>query len=149
MQIGLTQKGVDNYEEVIRLTFAFINKVRKEGPLEYIQKEAEMMGKIGFENSRRASAIQTSRSRASSMAAMPDNMPIEDLFSSPYDYSKFDGPMIQEYMDLMTPDNCYYILQAKQNEKLPDLKSEYYYDTKYSSEKLSAEKLASLATAVP
>jgi secreted Zn-dependent insulinase-like peptidase len=32
ISIGLTEKGVAEYQRVLRIVFAFINKIRDEGP---------------------------------------------------------------------------------------------------------------------
>ena len=48
MDITLTEKGMKQYEEVIRLVFASINKIKQEGPLDYIFKEKQMMSDLSF-----------------------------------------------------------------------------------------------------
>ena len=56
---------------------------------------------------------------------------------------------MQEYLDALTPRNAYYILTTKENANLPDLKTEEYYGTKYTSEKITEEKLKDLETSMP
>ena len=46
--MDLTNKGVRKYEEVVRITFAFINKMRQSGVKDYILHELAVNNKIRF-----------------------------------------------------------------------------------------------------
>ena len=50
ISLGLTPKGVHNWERVLKLTFAFINQVRAEKPQKYIFEEERIMREINFIN---------------------------------------------------------------------------------------------------
>lgn len=43
VDIGLTDKGEDNYNRVLELLFQFINKLKAEGPKRYIFDEKQKM----------------------------------------------------------------------------------------------------------
>jgi Middle or third domain of peptidase_M16 len=71
------------------------------------------------------------------MAMIPHEETIDEIYFRPYAYLDWDPNEIKTYLDLMEPNRCYYILQAKENSKRPDQKQEFYYGTSYTSEKLS------------
>lgn len=41
------------------MIFAFLNKIREEGPLKYIFDEMKVMGEIGFENKTKPTALMS------------------------------------------------------------------------------------------
>lgn len=47
--------------------------------------------------------------------------PIEDLLFAPYDLSEWNPGHIEEYLKLLTPQNCYLTLQAKENANQPNM----------------------------
>jgi len=49
IDITLTKEGVKHHEWVISLVFAFINKLRKEGPQEYIFNELKSISELLFD----------------------------------------------------------------------------------------------------
>ena len=46
IEISLTQKGVDNYEDVIRMTFSHINKFKEKGAQDHYIQLRSVMGDI-------------------------------------------------------------------------------------------------------
>lgn len=48
ISVSLTEKGVSQWEDVIRMTFSFINQIRADGPQEYIYNEKKIMKEIHF-----------------------------------------------------------------------------------------------------
>ena len=66
---NLTDRGVEKWEEVVRLTFAFINKMRKSGVKTYIMHELKTMNRIGFDFTGRKPALATSSSLALALSA--------------------------------------------------------------------------------
>ena len=87
MTMNLTSKGVEQYEEVIRLTFAFINKMREAGVQDYIMHELKIMSDIGFSFSGKKGALQTSNNLALNLRLWrgPENgdCEIEDIIRKP------------------------------------------------------------------
>ena len=62
--MNLTNKGVEQHEEVIRLTFAFINKMREQGVMDYMLQELKIMNQIGFSFLSKKGVLMTSQSLA-------------------------------------------------------------------------------------
>ena len=61
MRLSLTEKGDANHKEVIRLVFAFINKIKKVDLVEYFFHENKTMKKIDFDNQTRSDALITAK----------------------------------------------------------------------------------------
>lgn len=61
MRLSLTEKGDANHKEVIRLVFAFINKIKNMDLVEYFFRENKTMGQIAFDNQTRSDASATAK----------------------------------------------------------------------------------------
>ena len=48
LDITLTEKGMRQYEDVIRLVFAMINKIKQEGPQDHTLREMQIMSDLRF-----------------------------------------------------------------------------------------------------
>lgn len=59
IRIGLTQKGDENLDKVIRLVFGFINRLKSEPARAYVFDEVFAMKTINFDNKTRKSAMST------------------------------------------------------------------------------------------
>jgi insulysin len=147
ISIGLTEKGVANYDEILRIFFAYLNEIRREGPKSYVFEENKITHEINFQNQTKPGALQSAKYGAQSMAQLSPNEAIEDLYFRPYAYEEWNPNEIKAYLDLLQPDNCYYILQAKENAKRPDQRKEFYYGTSYTSQKFDKDFCSALAHA--
>ena len=107
LSITLTEKGMAQYEEVIRLIFAQINKMKEEGPQQHIFDEEMKMSKINFDYLIAKSSVKTSNSYAKRLNSWtrPENgdCKIEDILYKPYAYTKFRKEEIMQYLNLLTP----------------------------------------------
>lgn len=90
IQISLTDKGVKNWEEILKLIFAFVNQIKQDGPLEYIFLEKKIMAEINFNNMQKSAAIDLAQSKALAMTYFGREKPIEDILFAPYDLSVWD-----------------------------------------------------------
>ena len=73
-------------------------------------------------------------------AKMGNDCKIEDILYKQY-AARGPAEKVIEYINLLTPDNCYIIHRNKAYENLPDLKTEPIYNAKYSLRKIEEEKL--------
>jgi secreted Zn-dependent insulinase-like peptidase len=101
------------------------------------------MASIAFDNLTRANVLLTSK--AKQLSGLHESVPIEELLTKDVLFHEFKADQIQEYLNLLTPENAYYIVKTKENATLPDLKTEYYYGTLYASARLDAAYLSKLA----
>ena len=56
--INLTQKGIENIDEIIRIVFAYIHKLKEQGPQQYSFDELKKIHAIAFENKKRNTALE-------------------------------------------------------------------------------------------
>lgn len=50
MDIKLTKKGLENYEKVINIVFAYLKMMREKGAQKYIFDETKTVNHLKFEN---------------------------------------------------------------------------------------------------
>ncbi len=62
-----------------------------------------MMSEISFNNKTKPNAIQSAKYGAQSMAMIPADESIDDLYFRPYAYLDWDPNEIKAYLDLMNP----------------------------------------------
>ena len=70
------------------------------------------MSRIWFDNEVRASALNTSNSLCNALAEVRSRFPIEEIIRQPSTLSEYNPDLINEYLALLTPQNCYYTLTA-------------------------------------
>eukprot|EP00347_Sterkiella_histriomuscorum_P004511 403360183 len=150
VDVGLTDKGEDQYERVLEILFQFINKLRQEGPKKYIFDEKQQMHQIDFDYKTKSSALNYAQSLAGRMLNIEDDAEIPDMLWRPYAYERWSPEEIQSRLELMTPQNCFVIFQSKKNEKEGDkLQKEKWYGTPYTIEKIEDQILGELAKKLP
>ena len=67
VKIGLTKKGLANYEKVIQAVFKYAQRLVEVGPQEFVFKECQTIGEIKFDYADKGSAINYCVSLASRM----------------------------------------------------------------------------------
>jgi len=146
--MGLTEKGVDHYQDIIRLVFAFINKLKSSGPPpEYIFNEKKTMAKINYDYKTRSKAILHSRTMASMLrdwqGCAPNyaeyEAPIEDIFTKSHQYNTFSPDLISDILNKFKPEECFIIftsLKNKETEPADKIEIEPIYTTEFLRIKL-------------
>ena len=67
--MALTEKGVGQKDDVIRLIFALLNRMKEGmGPLKYIHEERRQMSEISFQFQPRSGARGYSKRKASALS---------------------------------------------------------------------------------
>lgn len=78
------------------------------------------MSEIAFDNMTKPTAISSSKNGASALAMFKPSESVDNLFFKGYNFEEWDPAKINSYLELMTPQACYFILQAKENAQRPD-----------------------------
>ncbi|SEG70286.1 insulinase family protein [Marinobacterium lutimaris] len=112
--IELTQSGLEHYDQVVELFFAFVEKFKAEGVREDLYDEEAQLAATDFRFHESGEPVHEAMQLA---ARMPD-YPVENLLDGPYLYDRFDADLIQSYLDKLTPENMILTLAA------PDLKTD-------------------------
>ena len=125
IHIQLTQKGLENYRDVIRDCFSYIRLLKEQGIPEYVFKEIKHMAELDFTYSNKGEGAQ----RAAHLAENLTNYPAEMAESVDYIYDKFDPEVVESLISYLRPDNMLCMLTA---EGFKTDKVEPYYKTGFS-----------------
>lgn len=156
VDITLTEKGVRQYEEVIRLTFAQINKFKQQGAQDHYIVERKVMGDIGFAFQQPKPAKVAAAMIAQKLDAWrPDLVDekrecvIEQILYKQYAARGVKKEVVEEYLGFLTPRNCYVIHRNKQFAEYEDLRTEPIYNSQYRVIAIAEEKLDEWAITLP
>ncbi|KAL4454183.1 hypothetical protein ABPG74_012140 [Tetrahymena malaccensis] len=130
IEIKLTQKGLQNYQNVVDATFAYLKVLREKGAQEWIFQEIQTISKLKFDNIDKQKIMQYTLSLASKLQFYD----IEDILVQPYLFESYNKDLIQKYIDSLDTSNLRIFLQSKTQESLCN-QTEPIYGTKFSCEK--------------
>jgi secreted Zn-dependent insulinase-like peptidase len=108
VSVSLTDRGVDEYEQVLQLLFAYLDLLREEGPQGWLYDEQSSMTALGFRFREPQPPISTVMSIANSMHYYAD----EDVLRGPYLMERFDPALISEALDALRPERAQVVLTA-------------------------------------
>ncbi|MBT4491769.1 MAG: hypothetical protein HOC70_00885, partial [Gammaproteobacteria bacterium] len=101
VSIELTEIGAVHIPEVSAYLFAYLEMLRGRDIEQWIYDEQARVAELGFRFAEKTSAIGVVRMLAPNL----ENYPAEDLLVAPYLMEEFDGPLIREFLNFLTPDN--------------------------------------------
>jgi insulysin len=125
IHIQLTQKGVQQYLDVVKYCFSYIQLLKEQGVPSYIFKENQHVAELDYTYENKGEGAQ----RAAHLADNVSRYPIELAESVDFIYETFDPALIRSLLDYLKPDNMLCMLTAK---GLETDRTEPYYGTKYS-----------------
>ncbi len=130
ISIKLTQKGLDQYRDVVKYCFSYIDMLKEKGIQPYIFKEIKRIAELDYTYKNKGEGTALARHLAGNMNDYPAD--IADRVD--YMYEVFEPELIRSVLDHLKPSNMLCMLTAK---GLKTDKTEQYYGTSYS---YSAEK---------
>jgi insulysin len=133
--ISLTEKGVADYQRVLKLFFAYMDMLREQGAREWLYDEQARLADLGFRFKQQGDPINYVSATAS---GMQDYAP-EDILRGPYIMDRYDEIMINGLLQDITADNVLVTLSDK-SVAVDQVTS--YYQVPYSRQTLSAEQVA-------
>lgn len=118
--------------EVIEYVYQFINKIKEEGPQDYVFEEKKIKSKIDFDNIVKTSPMQYGNMLARRLSSYDKSADINLILKAPYLMEKIDKDDIMAKLALFRPDNMFIVfvstLLKKELEANPDkFKVEYFY----------------------
>jgi len=125
INIQVTQKGLEQYRDVIRYCFSYIRLLREEGIPAYVFKEIKHMAELDYTYGNKGEGAE----RASALAANMNRYPIEIAETVDYMYAALDQGPIESLLSYLRPDNMLCMLTA---EGLETDSIEPYYGARYS-----------------
>ncbi|KAH8805629.1 Metalloenzyme, LuxS/M16 peptidase-like protein [Xylogone sp. PMI_703] len=137
VQIRLTEEGLKNYKEVVKVFFQYISLLKETPPQEWIFQEQKGMADVDFKFRQKTPA---SRFTSKISAVMQTPLPREWLLSGHSRLRKFDPDAIERGLACLRPDNFrMVIVSQKYPGEWPE--KEKWYGTEYKYEKIPADFL--------
>lgn len=144
--ITLTDAGVKNINSVILKCFEALANIKEKGMPKYIYEESQQIAKMHYQQKTREDAFQSISNAAQGLRREElESYPAQTLF-----IQRFDPKAIQEYLALLTPNNCIFTLIAPKNltSIAPD-HIEKWLGVSYSIHPFSKETLLKWSHATP
>lgn len=143
MQVRLTEEGLKQYKEIVKVVFQYINIIREAGPQKWIHDEEAQLSEIDFRFQQKSPA---SRTVSHYSGTMQRPLPRDKLFSGQSLIQKFSPEGIKRGLAHLVPDNFRVVLIAKELPEEPDSK-EQWYGTEYKYGKIPSDFLADVKRA--
>ncbi|KAK3095847.1 hypothetical protein FSP39_019946 [Pinctada imbricata] len=136
VDVDLTEEGIDHIDDIVTLTYQYLNMLKKEGPQEWVFKECQDLGAMTF----RFKDKEKPRSYTTHLAGIMHYYPLPELLSAPFLMTEYRPDLIKMVLDLLTPDNMRIGVVGKKYESIVDRK-EKWYGTQYKIEDIPAESI--------
>lgn len=143
LDVQLTEKGVKQYEEVLRRVWAYIKMVKDEQPQKYIFEDYQTTSQLQWNFLEKSGYSYYTTWLASRMQLFgPEN--VQDVIATAHLVDEFDPNHVDELSNLLYDhNNCNIYFTTQANKGKTDRK-EKWYGTNFSKEKLSEDLLSEL-----
>ena len=125
--------------EILKLCFQYLTLLRNEGPQEWIQNELKELGEMKFMYKDKEDPIKYVSNLTSDMHVFK----MKDVLSGNYLITKFEPKLINEIYEFLKPEFMKVFAVSKKYEGKAE-KTERWYGTQYSTEKLDNGLLTDL-----
>lgn len=143
IQIRLTEAGLKNYRDIIKILFQYIALINEAGPQEWVADEMSGLADVEFKFMQKQPASRTTMGLS---ATMHKPLPKEQLLAGQYRVRKFNPEGIRAGLRALTPSNVRAIVVSQQYPGDWDQREEIY-GTEYKYEKMPIEYLNELYAA--
>lgn len=143
VDVDLTEKGLQHYEDVLYTIFQFLEIFRNEEPHQWIYEELKEISEMNFKFKQKSSPSSTVSSLAKDL--QKDYVP-DDYVLSRRVMRRYDPALIKEFGSSLTVDNLRVTLVSQ---SVDTNKTEKWYGTEYSVEDLSPEFISKLSKPSP
>uniref|UniRef100_A0A3B5LE54 Insulin-degrading enzyme n=1 Tax=Xiphophorus couchianus TaxID=32473 RepID=A0A3B5LE54_9TELE len=140
--MGLCVLGRVHVEDIIFHMFQYIQKLRAEGPQEWVFDECKDLSKVAF----RFKDKERPRGYTSKVAGLLHYYPLEEVLAAEYLLEDFRPDLIEMVLDKLRPENVRVAVVSKSFEGQTD-RSEEWYGTQYKQEAISEESIKNWANA--
>jgi insulysin len=142
-QIRLTEDGLKNYKEIVKVFFQYVSLLKESPPQEWIFEEQKGLAEVDFKFKQKTPA---SRFTSKISAVMQTPLPREWLLSGHSRLRKFDPSAIEEGLACLRPDN---FRMSVVSQHFPGTwkQKEKWYGTEYTYEKIPQDFLEEIKQA--
>mmetsp|Transcript_1318 Transcript_1318/g.1693 ORF Transcript_1318/g.1693 Transcript_1318/m.1693 type:complete len:895 (-) Transcript_1318:261-2945(-) len=131
VEITMTKKGLENYEQVIEAFFQYAQKLKAAGPQDFVYQECRDLGNLQFEFMEKSKAVSTCVNLSGRMQNFEDSN-MDQLIRSKYTFDEFNKQQIEDISEMICdPINCNVNLKSKSFEGTTDQEAAHF-KTKYS-----------------
>ncbi|XP_019877386.1 insulin-degrading enzyme isoform X4 [Aethina tumida] len=134
--VDLTEEGIDHVDDIVKLVFQYLNMLKAEGPLKWVQEENRDIGLMSF----RFKDRESPRGYISGLVHNLQEYPMEDILSVHYIFTEWEPELIEQIWNEFVPDKVRLAVIAKKFEKELD-EVEPWYGTKYKKINISEDIL--------
>ncbi|KFY13297.1 hypothetical protein V491_06446 [Pseudogymnoascus sp. VKM F-3775] len=142
-QIRLTEEGLKNYKEIVKVFFQYISLLNENPPQEWIFEEQRGLAEVDFKFKQKSPASKFT-SKISAVMQLP--LPREWLLSGHSRLRKFDPKAIKAGLAYLRPDNFRMSVVSQTFPGGWD-KKEKWYETEYKYEKIPQDFIAEIKNA--
>ncbi|XP_070771703.1 insulin-degrading enzyme isoform X2 [Enoplosus armatus] len=142
INVDLTEEGLLHVEDIIFHMFQYIQKLRTEGPQEWVFEECKDLNKVAF----RFKDKERPRGYTSKVAGLLHYYPLEEVLAAEYLLEDFRPDLIEMVLDKLRPEHVRVAVVSKSFEGQTD-KTEEWYGTQYKQEAISEETIEKWASA--
>ncbi|XP_038593226.1 insulin-degrading enzyme isoform X4 [Micropterus salmoides] len=136
INVDLTEEGLLHVEDIIFHMFQYIQKLRTEGPQEWVFEECKDLNKVAF----RFKDKERPRGYTSKVAGLLHYYPLEEVLAAEYLLEDFRPDLIEMVLDKLRPEHVRVAVVSKSFEGQTD-KTEEWYGTQYKQEAISEETI--------
>ncbi|CAP68693.1 uncharacterized protein PODANS_7_6640 [Podospora anserina S mat+] len=126
--ITLTEEGLKNYKEIVKVVFEYIALLRETEPQQWIFDEQKGMADVNFRFMEKSRAY---RFASSVSQRMQKPIPREHLVSGYSKLRRFDPKLIKQALGWLRPDNFFLVVTSRNPPVTLD-KKEKWYGTEYT-----------------
>ncbi|XP_051946151.1 insulin-degrading enzyme-like isoform X2 [Xyrauchen texanus] len=134
INVDLTEEGLLHVEDIIFHMFQYIQKLRTEGPQEWVFQECKDLNKVAF----RFKDKERPRGYTSKVAGLLHDYPLEEVLAAEYLLEEFRPDLIEMVLDKLRPENVRVAVVSKSFDGQTD-RTEEWYGTQYKQEAISDE----------
>ncbi|XP_038140028.1 insulin-degrading enzyme [Cyprinodon tularosa] len=142
INVDLTEEGLLHVEDIIFHMFQYIQKLRTEGPQEWVFEECKDLSKVAF----RFKDKERPRGYTSKVAGLLHYYPLEEVLAAEYLLEDFRPDLIEMVLDKLRPENVRVAVVSKSFEGQTDQQEEWY-GTQYKQEAISEDSIRKWASA--
>ncbi|KAM4730097.1 insulin-degrading enzyme isoform 1-T1 [Anableps anableps] len=142
INVDLTEEGLLHVEDIIFHMFQYIQKLRTEGPQEWVFEECKDLSRVAF----RFKDKERPRGYTSKVAGLLHYYPLEEVLAAEYLLEDFRPDLIEMVLDKLRPENVRVAVVSKSFEGQTD-RTEEWYGTQYKQEAISEESIKKWANA--
>ena len=143
VQVRLTEDGLKEYKEVVKVIFQYISLLHETPPQQWIVAELQGMAEVDFKFRQKTPASKFT-SKLSSIMQKP--YPREWLMSGPSLIRKFDPKSLSKATSFLRPDNFRLCIVSQEYPGTWD-KNEKWYGTEYTVRRISSDFLDEIKAA--